>query len=138
MLPLPIAEQSSIRTWRLSRLKAGLSWGLAWPVVLQVLMKLSPPFRLIFHDGTAGALLYRVTGEPGEFEMFRHHVMTSPYLMLDRPEVLIVGAGPAGAAAGILLARAGAKVFVVDRTLEALRALDAPSPAGFSSVARSP
>jgi hypothetical protein len=53
----------------------------------------SPPFRLIFHDGTAGALLYRVTGSPGEFEMFRHHVMTSPYLMLDRPEVLIVGVG---------------------------------------------
>lgn len=53
----------------------------------------SPAFRLIFHDGTAGALLYRVTGSPGEFEMFRHHVMTSPYLMLDRPEVLIVGVG---------------------------------------------
>jgi len=34
---------------------------------------------------------------------------------LDAPDVLIVGAGPAGAIAGLVLARAGARVRIVDR-----------------------
>jgi spermidine synthase len=53
-----------------------------------------PPYRLIFHDGAAAALMYRVDSERMEsFDWFRHHVLTSPYLLLDEPEVLVIGVG---------------------------------------------
>ena len=54
----------------------------------------SPPYRVIFHDGAAAALMYGVAdGELAPFEMFRHHVLTTPYLLVDEPEVLVIGVG---------------------------------------------
>jgi hypothetical protein len=52
-----------------------------------------PPFRLILHDGTAGAIMYRVGDDLADFDMFRHHILSTPYVLLDRPEVLVLGVG---------------------------------------------
>jgi spermidine synthase len=53
----------------------------------------SPPFRLILHDGGAGAIMYQVQDGLEGFELFHHHVLTAPYRILERPEVLIIGVG---------------------------------------------
>lgn len=52
-----------------------------------------PLYRFIVHDGGASTLMYRVQeGMPG-LEMLRHHILTSPYVVRDAPEVLIIGVG---------------------------------------------
>jgi hypothetical protein len=54
----------------------------------------APGYRLIFHDGTAAALMYEVKDDDfASLEMFRHHVMTTPYVLADAPEVLTIGVG---------------------------------------------
>ncbi len=53
-----------------------------------------PAFRLIFHDGGAAAILYRYdAADPAPLELFRHHLLAAPYLLLDAPEVLVIGVG---------------------------------------------
>lgn len=52
-----------------------------------------PEFRFIVHDGGASAILYRVDDGLRGLEMFRHHVLTTPYVVRERPEVLIIGVG---------------------------------------------
>jgi hypothetical protein len=53
-----------------------------------------PEFRLIFHDGGAAAILYRFDpADPGPLEMFRHHILTTPYRLLEEPDVLVIGVG---------------------------------------------
>ncbi|HVZ22947.1 MAG TPA: FAD-dependent oxidoreductase, partial [Vicinamibacterales bacterium] len=70
---------------------------------------------------------------------------------MSAPDVLVVGAGPAGCMAAVRLARAGATVRLVDRarfprhklcgdtinpgSLSVLDAIDGPGPQGSSSVA---
>lgn len=53
----------------------------------------SPQFRTIAHDGGANAILYKVTDDWTPFDMFRHHVLTAPYVLLTKPDVLIIGVG---------------------------------------------
>lgn len=53
----------------------------------------SPSFRTIAHDGGANAIVYQVTPDLRGFEMFRHHVLTAPYVVKRNPEVLIIGVG---------------------------------------------
>jgi hypothetical protein len=52
-----------------------------------------PPFLMIVHDATAGALLYRTAQGRGAFGFFRQHVLTAPYVLRERPEVLVIGVG---------------------------------------------
>ncbi|MBI4514769.1 MAG: hypothetical protein HY699_03010 [Deltaproteobacteria bacterium] len=53
----------------------------------------APPYRMIVHDGGAAAIMYQVTGGKRGLEMFRHHVLTAPYVVRTNPEVLIIGVG---------------------------------------------
>lgn len=53
----------------------------------------SPPFRTIAHDGGANAILYQGNGDMKRFEMFRHHVLTAPYVLRQKATVLIIGVG---------------------------------------------
>lgn len=52
-----------------------------------------PEYRFITHDGGAGAVLYRTPPGTPALEMFRHQVLATPYVALDRPEVLVIGVG---------------------------------------------
>jgi len=52
-----------------------------------------PPVRLIAHDGGAEAGIYRFDGDPSELEFIRWNVVSAPYQVLDRPNVLIIGLG---------------------------------------------
>lgn len=54
----------------------------------------SPPrFRMIHHDGGAGAIMYLTDGDEAEFEVFRHHILTTPYVLARDPEVMVIGVG---------------------------------------------
>jgi len=53
----------------------------------------SPPFRVIVNDAGAAAIMYQITEGMKGLEMFRHHVLTAPYVLRDHPEVLIIGVG---------------------------------------------
>lgn len=52
-----------------------------------------PHFRLIVHDGGAAAIMYDASQGFGDFEMFRHHVLTTPYVVRTHPDVLVIGVG---------------------------------------------
>ncbi len=52
-----------------------------------------PPFRLITHDGDAGAVIYKFDGDLGKLEMFDHLILKTPYLLLNKPNVLVIGVG---------------------------------------------
>jgi hypothetical protein len=53
----------------------------------------APAHLRIYHDATAGAFIYQVSPDRRGLEMFRHHVLTTPYVVRDRPEVLVIGIG---------------------------------------------
>ncbi len=52
-----------------------------------------PPFLMILHDATAGALMYGMRDGADAFGFFRRHVLTAPYVLRERPEVLVIGVG---------------------------------------------
>jgi hypothetical protein len=53
----------------------------------------APRFRMIVHDGGAGAIMYRTAEGLDDVQMFRHHVLATPYVVRQRPEVLVIGVG---------------------------------------------
>ncbi len=53
----------------------------------------APRLRLVSHDGDANANIYQFDGDLSKLEMFDHHVLKSPYLLLHRPNVLVIGVG---------------------------------------------
>ena len=75
-----------------SRLLSYAGWGVseAWkPLALTR----GPKNRTIFHDGDGVAVLYHFDGDLSKLEMFDHHVLKTPYVLLDRPQVLVIGVG---------------------------------------------
>ncbi|MBI5504716.1 MAG: hypothetical protein HY899_07925 [Deltaproteobacteria bacterium] len=52
-----------------------------------------PRFRMIHHDGGAGAIMYLTGGAKDEFEVFRHHILTAPYVVARDPDVMVIGVG---------------------------------------------
>ena len=52
-----------------------------------------PKLRGIAHDGDACAVIYNFDGDLSKLDMFDHHVLKLPYLLLDKPEVLVIGVG---------------------------------------------
>ncbi len=50
-------------------------------------------FMMIGYDGDSCASMYRFGGDKKELEWFHHHVFKAPYLLRERPEVLIIGVG---------------------------------------------
>jgi hypothetical protein len=53
----------------------------------------APRIRFITHDGDAGAVVYNFDGDLSKLEMFDHSILRTPYLLLDRPTVLVIGVG---------------------------------------------
>ncbi len=50
-------------------------------------------FRMIGYDGDSCASMYRWSGDPKELEWFQHHVFKAPYVLKEKPSVLIIGVG---------------------------------------------
>ena len=76
----------------LSRTKSYASWGIS-PKWKEHAATRAPKFRMITHDGDAGAVVYNFDGDLDKLEMFDHHVLKTPYLLLDQPNVLVIGVG---------------------------------------------
>jgi hypothetical protein len=68
------------------------SWGSS-PAWKRFAAKRAPKLRIITHDGDAGAVIYNFDGDLDKLEMFDHLILKTPYLLLDRPKVLVIGVG---------------------------------------------
>jgi len=75
-----------------SRTGSYAGWGVS-PRWKQNAATRAPRFRAITHDGDAGAVVYNFDGDLDKLEMFDHHILKTPYLLLDRPNVLVIGVG---------------------------------------------
>ncbi len=64
--------------------RVGLGRGYAGP---------KPQFGMVSYDGDSCAVMYRWNGSPDEISMFRHHILRSPYVLLEKPRVLLIGVG---------------------------------------------
>jgi len=53
----------------------------------------APKLRLITHDGDAGAVIYNFDGDLSKLELFDNVILKAPYLLLDHPNVLVIGVG---------------------------------------------
>jgi hypothetical protein len=76
----------------MTRDKSYANWGIS-PKWKPHAATRAPKFRMITHDGDAGAVVYNFDGDLGKLEMFDHHILKTPYLLLDRPNVLVIGVG---------------------------------------------
>jgi predicted nicotinamide N-methyase len=53
-----------------------------------------PPENLVItNDGDAATMMYKFDGDFQKLEILDHSLLRLPYLLLDRPEVLVIGAG---------------------------------------------
>jgi hypothetical protein len=52
-----------------------------------------PKLRFITHDGDAGAPIYNFDGDLTKLDVFEHLILNTPYVVLDRPTVLVIGVG---------------------------------------------
>jgi spermidine synthase len=50
-------------------------------------------FRMIGYDGDSCASMYRWSGAREELDWLHHHVFEAPYLLTERPRVLVIGVG---------------------------------------------
>ncbi len=75
-----------------SRNKSYGGWGVS-PYWREAARTRAPKVRLIAHDGDAGAVIYNFDGDLSKLELFDHLVLKVPYLLLDRPNVLVIGVG---------------------------------------------
>jgi Spermine/spermidine synthase domain len=75
-----------------SRTASYARWGIS-PKWKPFAAKRAPKVRFITHDGDAGAVIYNFDGDLDKLEMFDHLILKTPYLLLDRPEVLVIGVG---------------------------------------------
>lgn len=53
----------------------------------------SPPQHTIAQDADAFTLMYRFRGDFGELDFLNDHVLRTPYVVTERPRVLVIGAG---------------------------------------------
>jgi hypothetical protein len=67
-------------------------WGIS-PYWRERAITESPRIRIITHDGDASAVIYNFDGDLSKLEMFDHHILKTPYVLLDRPRVLVIGVG---------------------------------------------
>jgi len=64
---------------------------------LSLLAPASPPDQVaLFHDGHPAGVILRGSDGPAAFEFLRWTPMALPYVMMDRPRVLVVGTGGGG------------------------------------------
>jgi SAM-dependent methyltransferase len=53
----------------------------------------APKLRLITHDGDAGAVIYNFDGDLSKLDLFDNVILKTPYLIVDKPNVLVIGVG---------------------------------------------
>ncbi len=53
----------------------------------------APKIRMISHDGDACAVIYNFDGDLSKLELFDNLILKAPYLLLDKPNVLVIGVG---------------------------------------------
>ncbi len=70
----------------------------------------APGYWMIGNDGDSCAVMYGWDGKPASLDFLGHHVLTAPYLLLDRPAVAAIGLG--GGADVLNALRAGASSIV--------------------------
>jgi hypothetical protein len=75
-----------------SRRGSYASWGIS-PHWRERAVTEGPKIRLLTHDGDAGAVVYNFDGDLAKLEMFDHLILKAPYILLDRPNVLVIGVG---------------------------------------------
>jgi hypothetical protein len=75
-----------------SRVQSYGGWGVS-PYWRRQSATRAPKVRLIAHDGDAGAVIYNFDGDLTKLELFDHLVLKAPYLLVDRPHVLVIGVG---------------------------------------------
>lgn len=75
-----------------SRTGSYAGWGIS-PAWKPLAKTSAPKIRLISHDGDAAAVIYDFDGDLSKLEMFDHHVIKTPYLLLNQPRVLVIGVG---------------------------------------------
>jgi hypothetical protein len=64
---------------------------------LSLLAPASPPHQVaLFHDGHSAGVILRGSDEPAAFEFLGWTPMALPYVLVDRPRVLVAGAGGGG------------------------------------------
>lgn len=67
-------------------------WGVS-PKWKQYAATRAPKIRFITHDGDAGAVIYNFDGDRSKLELFDNVILKTPYLLLDKPNVLVIGVG---------------------------------------------
>jgi hypothetical protein len=70
----------------------------------------APGYWMIGNDGDSCAVMYGWDGDPASLDFLGHHVLTAPYLLLDKPSVAAIGLG--GGADVLNALRAGASSIV--------------------------
>jgi len=82
-----------------------LSWGIS-----PLYSGTAPGFWMIGNDGDSCAVMYGWDGDPASLDFLGHHVLATPYLLLDKPAVAAIGLG--GGADVLNALRAGASSVV--------------------------
>jgi spermidine synthase len=75
-----------------SRTGSYAGWGIS-PYWKHLAATRAPKIRFISHDGDACAVIYNFDGDLAKLEMFDHLILKAPYLLLNRPNVLVIGVG---------------------------------------------
>jgi hypothetical protein len=90
--PIFRTDSFGFKNEEVSRVGSYAGWGVS-PKWKPYAATRAPRLRMITHDGDAGAVIYNFDGDLAKLEMFDHSVLKVPYLLLDRPNVLVIGVG---------------------------------------------
>jgi len=52
-----------------------------------------PKVAMVTYDGCNGSNIYSYSGSFDDYAMLEHHLLRTPYIVLERPEVLVIGVG---------------------------------------------
>ena len=75
-----------------SRTMSYASWGIS-PYWKAKAATRAPKLRMVTHDGDASAVIYNFDGDLSKLEMFDNLILKTPYVLSDRPNVLVIGVG---------------------------------------------
>ncbi len=75
-----------------SRTRSYAGWGVS-PYWKSKAATEAPKIRFIHHDGDATAVIYNFDGDLSKLELFEHLILKAPYLLVSKPNVLVIGVG---------------------------------------------
>ncbi len=53
----------------------------------------TPFVAVLYYDGSNGSNIYSFDGSFDDYEFLEHHLLRTPYLLVDQPEALVIGVG---------------------------------------------